>query len=287
VATDPEGGYTPVSEDPRAAIAEVFGRVAEVYDQQGVDFFSQFGRRLVALAGLKPGWRVLDVGTGRGAVLFPAADAVIPGGGEVLGVDLAQAMVDATAAEVQRRGLQHVYLQALDAQTLPGLPERAYDAVLSGLSAFFMPDPHAGLRRWFELLRPGGRLAISTFSGEDFRFKPAHEALAAFMPEGPRFTAPGLEPFKDNDAVTDLLRSAGFVEVGNVERVHDTVFRSPEHWWEWQNSHGGKATLDLIAPERLDEARAAAVEALRPLCEPDGTLVLHPKLRYTVADKPH
>jgi SAM-dependent methyltransferase len=268
-------------------VASAFDRVSTTYDQVGVDFFGQFGRRLVALAGLKPGWRVLDIGTGRGAVLFPAAEAVVPGGGEVLGVDLAQGMVDATAAEVQRRGLEHVYLQVLDAQTLPGLPERAYDAVLSGLSAFFLPDPHAGLRRWFELLRPGGRLALSSFSGDDFRFKPAHEALATFMPEGPPPPqAPGIDAFQDNDTVADLLRSAGFVEIGSVERVHQTVFRSPEHWWQWQGSHGGRITLDRIPPAHLEAAKAAACAALEPLCQADGTLVLEPKLRYTVADKP-
>jgi ubiquinone/menaquinone biosynthesis C-methylase UbiE len=272
--------------DPRTAIGQVFSDVADSYDQVDVDFFAQFGRRLVALAGLKPGWRVLDIGTGRGAVLFPAADAVVPGGGEVLGIDIAQGMVDATAAEIQRRGLERVYLQVLDAQTLPGLPERAYDAILSGLSAFFLPDPHAGARRWFELLRPGGRLALSSFAGEDFRFKPAHEALAPFLPEGPPPKPPGLSTFENSDVLHEMLRAAGFTEIGSVEREHTTVFRSPAHWWQWQGSHGGRATLNLIKPEQMEAAGAAARAALEPLCEADGTLVLHPKLRYTVADKP-
>lgn len=275
-----------MTEDPRPLVAKLFDDVAATYDQVGVDFFGQFGRRLVALAGLKPGWRVLDVGCGRGAVLFPAADAVVPGGGEVLGVDLSAAMVEATAAEIQRRGLSNVYLQVLDAQTLPGLPERAYDAVLSGLSAFFLPDPHAGVRRWLELLRPGGRLALSSFTGVDERFDVAHEALKPFISEGPPLKAPGAEAFSFSDAVADLLRSAGYVEIGSVERVHDTVFRSPEHWWQWQNSHGGSAVLDRIPPGLMESAKVAACAALEPLCEPDGTLVLHPKLRYTVADKP-
>ncbi|MDX6224599.1 MAG: hypothetical protein QOE64_975 [Frankiales bacterium] len=275
-----------MTDDPREQIGRLFDEVAPVYDQVGVDFFGQFGRRLVALAGLKPGWRVLDIGTGRGAVLFPAADAVVPGGGEVLGVDIAQGMVDATSAEIQRRGLQNVYLQVSDAQTLPGLPERAYDAVLCGLVAFFLPDPHAGVRRWYDLLRPGGRLALSSFAGEDFRFKPAHDALAAFLPPGPPMKPPGIESFASSDAVADLLSSAGYVDIGSVERVHETVFRSPEHWWQWQGSHGGRATLHLIPHEQREAAREAACAALEPLRREDGSLLLQPKLRYTVADKP-
>ena len=272
--------------DPRPMIAEWFGQVADVYDQVGVDFFSQFGRRLVALAGLKPGWRVLDVGTGRGAVLFPAAEAVVPGGGEVLGTDLSPEMVAATAAEVQRRGLERVYLQVLDAQVLPGLPARAYDAVLGGLVAFFLPDPHAAARRWFELLRPGGRLALSSFAGEDFRFKPAHAAIAQFLPDHTPIRPPSNESFANGDSVADLLRSAGFVEIGSVERVHETVFESPEHWWRWQNSHGGRINTSRIPPHLLEDAKAAACAALEPMRRDDGTLLLEPKLRYTVADRP-
>src|SRR4051794_13624397 len=81
-----------MSEDLRAAVAGVFDRAADAYDQVGVELFGPVGRRLVALSGVKPGWRVLDVGCGRGAVLLPLADAVGPAG-EVVGVDLAPRMV--------------------------------------------------------------------------------------------------------------------------------------------------------------------------------------------------
>jgi hypothetical protein len=49
-----------------------------MYDRVGPRFFSHFGRRLVALAQIPSGAHVLDVATGRGAVLFPAAECVGP-----------------------------------------------------------------------------------------------------------------------------------------------------------------------------------------------------------------
>lgn len=56
--------------------AEVFDRAAPTYDRVGVDFFAVFGQRLVDLCGVRAGESVLDIGTGRGAVLGAAALAV-------------------------------------------------------------------------------------------------------------------------------------------------------------------------------------------------------------------
>jgi len=61
--------------------------------------FRYFGARLVEAAGVEPGDRVLDVATGRGAVLFPAAERVGPTG-EVTGIDLSPEMVRLTGADL-------------------------------------------------------------------------------------------------------------------------------------------------------------------------------------------
>ena len=70
-------------------IAGVFGRAAPIYDRIGPRFFAHFGRRLVELAEVPSGARVLDVATGRGAALFAAAEAV-GRHGHVTGIDLSE-----------------------------------------------------------------------------------------------------------------------------------------------------------------------------------------------------
>ena len=74
-----------------------FNTVAADYDA-GPGCFAHFGRRLVEVAGINSGARVLDIASGRGAVLFPLAERVGVGG-EVVGVDLADAMAHATNKE--------------------------------------------------------------------------------------------------------------------------------------------------------------------------------------------
>ena len=72
-------------------IGGIFGRAALTYDQVGPPFFPHFGKRLVDIAKISPGSKVLDVATGRGALLFPAAEAVGQYG-QVVGIDLAETM---------------------------------------------------------------------------------------------------------------------------------------------------------------------------------------------------
>lgn len=82
--------------------AGVFGRGARDYDRVGTPIFGRLGRRLVELAAVQPGDRVLDVATGRGAVLFAAAE-LAGEHGRVIGVDLAEEMVALTSADIRHR----------------------------------------------------------------------------------------------------------------------------------------------------------------------------------------
>jgi O-methyltransferase/aklanonic acid methyltransferase len=86
----------------KAAIIGTFDRAAASYDRIGPGYFAHFGRRLVELAKIAPGAKLLDVATGRGAVLFPAARQV-GSKGHVTGIDLSSEMVKTTAADAACR----------------------------------------------------------------------------------------------------------------------------------------------------------------------------------------
>lgn len=83
-------------------IAGLYHRVASAYGHIGPGIFIYAGRHLVERLGMAEGAQVLDVGAGRGANLFPAAETVGPHG-QVIGIDLAPGMVRETTAEIKRR----------------------------------------------------------------------------------------------------------------------------------------------------------------------------------------
>ena len=153
-------------DDPREQVAGVFDRSAPTYDAVGVTFFGDVGARVVELAALRPGERVVDMGCGRGAALFPAAEAVGPTGSAHWASTSRRRWSQLTRADARVRGLPQVSVEVGDAQE-PGLTSGWYDVVLSSLAVFFLPDPAAGLRAWRDAAVEGGRLALSTFAARD------------------------------------------------------------------------------------------------------------------------
>src|SRR3954453_10543312 len=108
----------PTDDQIKQKIAGIFDRASETYEQTGVDYFGPLGRLLVGAARLSSGERVLDVGSGRGAVLLPAAEAVGPGG-FVDGVDLAPGMVERLSADLYRFGVTNAAVTLGAAQAPP------------------------------------------------------------------------------------------------------------------------------------------------------------------------
>jgi SAM-dependent methyltransferase len=108
--------------------AGVFGRGARDYDRVGTPIFGRLGRRLVELAAVQAGDHVLDVATGRGAVLFAAAE-LVGERGRVIGVDLAEEMVTLTSADMRARGITNAEVRVADAERLSEFVDGEFDCV--------------------------------------------------------------------------------------------------------------------------------------------------------------
>lgn len=120
--------------------------------------YDDYTEHALRLAGLHPGMRVLDIGSGPGDVSFVAARLVGPTG-SVLGVDAAPEMIDLARARVAEKGLSAMrFMQsAVDAITL----DEPVDAVIGRLILMHLPDPAATLRHLSTFVRPGGIIAFS------------------------------------------------------------------------------------------------------------------------------
>src|SRR5215210_3356452 len=94
-------------EDAKTRAATAYNAASDHYDDPANSYWERYGRRTVERLNLKPGSRVLDVCCGSGASAIPAAEAVGPSG-SVLGIDLAEKLLDLARAKAKRRGLDNV-----------------------------------------------------------------------------------------------------------------------------------------------------------------------------------
>ncbi|WP_328470360.1 methyltransferase domain-containing protein [Actinoplanes sp. NBC_00393] len=236
---------------------DVFDEAAADYDQLGVEFFTPMGAALAAAAGITRGDRVLDVGCGRGAVLFPAAEAAGESG-RVTGIDRAPAMVSLTSAEAAH--LPQVQVLVGDAQA-PDFPGESFDVITAGLLLFFLPDPGAALHAYRKLLRPGGTLAFSAFAQFDPRHRAAMQAVARHAVDPPPEMALA-EMFKDAGRLRAAVGEAGFLGTSVEELTVRSEFRDREHFLAWVGSHNGRELVRRVPAERRGDLLAELATVL-------------------------
>ena len=113
----------------------------------------------VALASMRPGESVLDLGSGAGLDCFLAARQV-GREGSVVGVDFAPEMVERATANARELGLSNVYFRLGDIEVLP-LEDASFDVVMSNCVINLAPDKDAVFREAFRVLRSAGRVMVS------------------------------------------------------------------------------------------------------------------------------
>lgn len=117
-------------------------------------------RTVLTLAGVEPGMRVLDLGTGAGDVALVAAELVGPTG-TVVGIDQSPSVLALAEDRATRRGLTTVSFRHGDLTTIRVTEE--FDAVVGRLVLLYTPEPHEVVRRFAGTLRPGGVVAMMEY----------------------------------------------------------------------------------------------------------------------------
>lgn len=244
----------------KAQTKALFNTVSPDYDS-GPGCFAHFGRRLVEVAGIKAGARVLDIASGRGAVLFPAAERV-GAGGEVVGIDLADAMAHATSEEAATRGLK-ARVSVMDAEEL-SFPDASFDYVTCGFGIMFFPDQDRSLAQMRRVLKPGGRLAISTWQvSQSDGLYPVLKELGLPVGHSPGWIT---EP----DVLEVLIARNGFAGVRVTVDSMEFRYGDAEEFWQQGRGTGMRRTLDTVNAAQKKQALSLLTERMKLHQRADG-----------------
>src|ERR1039458_603363 len=121
------------------------------------------GEALVQAIGVTKGLKVLDLGCGDGTTALPEARL----GADVLGVDIAQNLVEAGNKRAKEEGLTNCKFQEGDASNLHELKDHTFDLVVSIFGAMFAPKPFDVAKEMVRVTRPGGRIIMGNWIPND------------------------------------------------------------------------------------------------------------------------
>lgn len=240
----------------------IFTRSASSYGR--IRYFPLFGEWLVETAQIPEGAKVLDIACGRGAVLFPAAERVGPNG-QVIGIDLAAGMARETQMEIERRGLKQAEARQMDAEHLT-LPDSFFDFVLCGFSLQFFPNLNQALSEFRRVLKPAGRVAVTTWAADDERWNWYDDLRNMYV----AIIKLGSQSLDQPDDIRRWFTEAGFKDIHITTKALDMVYVDEEEWWNVGWSLSGRAGLEKLSAEELERLKAVAFEKVQAQKQEDG-----------------
>lgn len=236
------------------------------YDK-GNNFHPPLANRLVELAGLQSGQKILDIATGTGLVAIAAAK-IVGSDGQVVGVDISKGMLEQAQRKVEAAGLQNVELQEIDAENLK-LSDNSFDAILCSSAIVYLTDIPAALRNWHRFLKKGGLVAFSCFAEKALTVSVMYRAVAQrygiFLPN------PN-EPLDTPEKCHKMLREAGFEDIEVVTEQFgfgNYISNAQSSWDRNLNSACGNPLLQL-SPEKLEQCKAEYIAELEALATEQG-----------------
>ena len=192
----------------------------EMYDQMEARLTAPLTNRMLDLADVRAGTRVLDLATGRGEPAIPAAHRVAPNG-YVLGVDTSRSMLAMARARADREGVTNIELKPLDAAVPDGFPQASFDVALVRWGLMYMHAPVDALANARRAMTPGGVLVAATLAEPErcSYYELPRRILAKYRAVPPSDPAcPGPFRYANVEHLRADLKAAG-LRVEHVEEV--------------------------------------------------------------------
>lgn len=222
------------------------------YDDAEQRLSAPLSERMLDLARLAPGMQALDIAVGRGEPGIRAAKRVAPSG-RVLGIDLAEGMLQMARERAELEGVTNLDLQVMNAESLATIADTTIDVVLARWCLMYFAQPRAALAEVRRVLRPGGRFVCAVWGDPDrVAYYTLPRAVLARHAKVPAidFSAPGTFRYAPPKSLETDLEAQG-LRVESVEELEVEVMEadSGEELIAWCRAFGMGRLLKEHSPE--------------------------------------
>lgn len=252
----------PITDPSKLKAAVTYNAASDHFDDEALSFWNKYGQATIDRLFLQPGMKVLDVACGTGASAFPAAKQV-GDTGSVTAVDLAENLLASGRTKAIQLNINNIQFQFGDMTALP-YPDESFDAVVCVFGIFFVPDMQALLKELWRMVKPNGKLAVTTWGPDLFAplYNVWREAVKKERPDLYSAFNPW-DKITDTNSVTELFHSAGIMntEVVAEDGIHN--LRSPEDWWTIVLGSGFRWTADQLGTAAAARVRHENLEWIK------------------------
>jgi ubiquinone/menaquinone biosynthesis C-methylase UbiE len=270
-----------IPENAQDRAAFTYNAAADCFDASPLSFWDYFGRRTIELVLLPIGSRVLDVCCGTGASALPAAEAVGPKG-HVIGVDLAKQLLELARTKAIQRNLGNIEFEVGDMLSMR-FPVASFDAVVCVFGIFFVPDMARAVSELWSRVRPGGKLAVTTW-GPNF-CQPATDAFWCSIKEVRPDLYKGFNPWDriDNPAsLAKILDEGGVASPKIIPENRFHIIKSPDDWWTIVLGSGYRGTVEQLNPAERQKVKKANLAFMHD----ENISAVETNALYALATKP-
>ncbi|MCW8933859.1 MAG: class I SAM-dependent methyltransferase [Gammaproteobacteria bacterium] len=253
-------------QDIKKMIQQGFDTVAQGYDHPSLSFFPETAKRMMHHLDLNSDQLLLDVCTGTGVVALAAAELLTEG--KVTGIDLSRGMLEQAKSKASVQNLSNAEFLQMDLDHLD-FADGSFDIASSSFGLFFLEDMTHALNNISRVVKSGGKITISTFTGEAFSpmsdmFLQCYESFGMQVPS-----------LSWKRLSTKELIQAQFEEVGitKVNVHHEPLgyqMTDAQMWWDVVWNAGYRSLLNQLTEQQQIEFKEKHIAEINQLLGEEG-----------------
>lgn len=243
----------------------IWDRNAEKFGKIGPKYWDIFGKRLVELTEIKKDLNILDIGTGRGASLFPLSEKV-GNNGFVTGIDNSDVMVNLTNNDIKEKKITNAEVKLMDATKLK-FKDNYFDMIFSGFGLAFIINTEVKLKEIIRVLKPKGSVCFSNW-GEQKDQEFVIDIVKKYFPlDNSEAKKSKVTKTSNKNDLEKILMDNNFKDIIIIEEKNNFVFKNEKEYLEDMWTNAARGVFEYIKNEDMSKYKSLEKEILQALRE--------------------